>query len=146
MTVVPDPALLDADGLYVGAPASHPWPNPFPVVDFPAWKRQEIGDAVLQETPPPSTIGNDLVVMTSRAWVEWHWARGLPAVERRRSKISPEVRRLVYERDGHRCVTCGTDEGLTLDHIYPWSLGGEDTVENLQAMCRSCNSSKGARV
>ena len=31
-------------------------------------------------------------------------------------------------------------------HIIPWSLGGEDTMENLQTMCRSCNSRKGNRV
>ncbi len=35
---------------------------------------------------------------------------------------------------------------LSLDHIYPWSLGGPDTVENLRVLCRSCNSRKGANV
>ncbi len=59
--------------------------------------------------------------------------------------ISRAVRRVVMERDGS-CRHCGTTENLCLDHIYPESLGGETTVENLQVLCRSCNSKKGVRV
>ena len=32
------------------------------------------------------------------------------------------------------------------DAIHPYSLGGEDTFDNLQTLCRPCNSRKGARV
>lgn len=63
-----------------------------------------------------------------------------------RRKISSTVRLAVYERDGWACVDCGAVEGLSLDHIHPWSLGGSDDFDNLQTMCRPCNSSKGARV
>ena len=63
-----------------------------------------------------------------------------------RKKIRVDVRRRVYDRDGHRCVECGTDADLTLDHIIPWSKGGDDTVANLRTLCRSCNSRKGART
>lgn len=63
-----------------------------------------------------------------------------------RRKIPDHVRQLVYERDEFRCVDCGATGDLTLDHIHPWSRGGPDTVENLRVLCRSCNSSKGARV
>jgi hypothetical protein len=61
-----------------------------------------------------------------------------------RADIPPAIRAAVYERDGFACVTCGSGDDLTLDHIKPWSLGGADTVENFQTMCRSCNSAKGA--
>lgn len=44
-----------------------------------------------------------------------------------------------------KCVTCGTDKNLTLDHIKPVSKGGTDDFSNLQLMCRSCNSRKGAK-
>jgi hypothetical protein len=64
----------------------------------------------------------------------------------RRPTIPGSLRRSVYERDGYACVTCGTQKDLTLDHIHPYSLGGEDTAENLQTMCRPHNASKGARV
>lgn len=63
-----------------------------------------------------------------------------------RRSIPRTLRAAIYARDGHRCVTCGATENLSLDHIFPYSLGGEDTKENLQTMCRSCNSRKGAKV
>ena len=36
-------------------------------------------------------------------------------------------------------------EDLTLDHIIPESHGGHTTAENLQTLCRSCNSHKGRK-
>lgn len=65
---------------------------------------------------------------------------------RSREPISKKLRKAVYERDHYRCVECGATAHLSLDHIIPWSLGGEDTMENLQTMCRSCNSRKGNKV
>jgi hypothetical protein len=55
-------------------------------------------------------------------------------------------RERIYERDGYRCVECGETDDLTLDHIHPRSRGGSDRDPNLRTLCRSCNSSKGARV
>jgi hypothetical protein len=37
-------------------------------------------------------------------------------------------------------------ELMTIDHILPRSLGGDDSIENLQPMCNSCNSKKGNKV
>lgn len=71
------------------------------------------------------------------------WRPGRPLT---RPPIPNEVRNAVYARDGHRCVICSATEDLTLDHIYPWSLGGPDAIDNLRVLCRSCNSRKGARV
>lgn len=71
---------------------------------------------------------------------------GCRVVPERRLPIPPEVRFAVYSRDGWRCVFCGSRKRLTLDHVYPWSLGGPDTEDNLQTLCRSCNSRKGARI
>lgn len=63
-----------------------------------------------------------------------------------RVKLPKKVRDAVVARDGRQCRRCGATAGLAFDHIYPWSLGGPDTVENLQLLCGPCNSSKGARV
>lgn len=63
-----------------------------------------------------------------------------------RPRIPQWLRDLVFERDEYRCVLCGATEDLALDHIHPWSRGGPDSEENLRVLCRSCNSSKGARV
>ena len=62
-----------------------------------------------------------------------------------RAYIPESLRTRVYRRDGFSCVRCGTQHNLSLDHITPWSWGGKDTEDNLQTMCRSCNSQKGAR-
>lgn len=63
-----------------------------------------------------------------------------------RAAIPVGTKAFVFERDGCACVQCGATQDLTLDHIRPWSIGGTDTAENLQILCRSCNSSKGDRV
>lgn len=55
-------------------------------------------------------------------------------------------RQRIYERDGHRCVECGTSERLTLDHIIPRSKGGTDSDDNLQTMCEPCNWAKADRM
>lgn len=60
-----------------------------------------------------------------------------------KAKISHSVRHEVFERDAYRCVRCRSHVDLTLDHIMPESKGGPSVKENLQTMCRSCNSSKG---
>ncbi|HEU0173990.1 MAG TPA: HNH endonuclease signature motif containing protein [Blastocatellia bacterium] len=40
---------------------------------------------------------------------------------------------------------CGVTEDLTLDHIIALSRGGTDDLSNLQFLCRSHNSQKGAK-
>lgn len=65
--------------------------------------------------------------------------------ERFRAHIPQAVRRVVYGRDGWRCRKCGTDADLSLDHVFPWSLGGSDDESNLQTLCLPCNVRKGAR-
>jgi len=55
------------------------------------------------------------------------------------------VRLTILERDGHTCQLCGRPAD-TVDHIQPAAYGGDDSPENLRALCRSCNASLGARV
>ena len=86
------------------------------------------------------------------AWVPsfgGYWVRpycGCRVAPVTRAYIPDRLRQAVYNRDGRRCLRCGTTNDLSLDHIHPWSLGGRDTFENLQTLCRRCNSRKGARV
>jgi hypothetical protein len=62
-------------------------------------------------------------------------------------KVPQEVFDLVMQRDGYRCQECRETEDLTIDHkIVPWSEGGSSVdPDNLQVLCRSCNSRKGTR-
>lgn len=64
----------------------------------------------------------------------------------RKKKIPDRLRTAVMERDEYRCVRCGTHRDLCADHIFPEVLGGEATLENLQTLCRPCNTSKGGRA
>lgn len=64
---------------------------------------------------------------------------------RGRRAVPTPVRRAVMGRD-RVCQHCGTTEDLTLDHIIPYSLGGPDTEENLQVLCRMCNIRKGTKT
>lgn len=64
----------------------------------------------------------------------------------RKVKISQRLRTAVFERDAYRCKRCNSHIDLCADHIHPESLGGETTMNNLQTLCRPCNSSKGVRV
>lgn len=65
---------------------------------------------------------------------------------RRKKLIDPDLRRSVYERDEYRCKGCGSWVDLTIDHVLPEVAGGATELENLQTLCRPCNSSKGTRM
>ena len=62
--------------------------------------------------------------------------------------IGLRLRFMVMKRDNFKCCMCGrspaTTPGLELhiDHIIPWSKGGETTFDNLQTLCSDCNLGK----
>ena len=51
------------------------------------------------------------------------------------------VRGHVFRRAKWKCECCG-GEPSEIDHIVPVIRGGENTLENLQALCKPCNASK----
>lgn len=59
--------------------------------------------------------------------------------------ITQELRWEIWERDTFTCQNCGSRRFLTIDHIYPESLGGGLEKENLQTLCKSCNSKKSTK-
>ncbi len=65
--------------------------------------------------------------------------------------ISKETRARVLERNGYTCQMCGVAAGdpdplggnrtvrLTMGHILDKSKGGDDSSQNLRAVCTNCN-------
>jgi HNH endonuclease len=44
---------------------------------------------------------------------------------------------------GYKCLSCGrSDVPMTEDHIVPVSRGGTDYIDNIQPLCKPCNSRK----
>lgn len=60
--------------------------------------------------------------------------------------VRVDTRMFVWQRDGGRCRNCGAQRDLHFDHVIPRSLGGANTAENVQLLCRTCNLRKGATL
>jgi HNH endonuclease len=73
-------------------------------------------------------------------------ANARKAGKRTPRNINWRLRALVLMRDGARCRLCGAapTDGVRLhvDHVKPWSKGGETVLENLQILCNVCNIGK----
>jgi hypothetical protein len=75
-------------------------------------------------------------------------SKRIPAFSR---AISKETRGFVLERNGYTCQMCGLAAGdpdpfgstrsvrLTMGHIKDKSKGGDDSPQNLRAVCTNCN-------
>lgn len=53
--------------------------------------------------------------------------------------ISPAVKAAVWQRDGGRCVNCGSVYAAPEAHFIPRSLGGLGVEENIVTLCRRCH-------
>lgn len=77
---------------------------------------------------------------------EVHNPSGTTTKKRTLRNINWRLRALVLMRDGARCQLCGVtpQDGsrLHVDHIKPWSKGGETVIDNLQILCEKCNIGK----
>ena len=72
--------------------------------------------------------------------------RGSTNPNDRRERVASDVKKEVWNRDGGKCVECGSREDLEYDHIIPVSKGGANTVRNVQLLCEKCNRSKSANI
>jgi len=63
-----------------------------------------------------------------------------------RTGIPSAVKQYVWQRDGGRCVQCGSNEKLEYDHIIQVSKGGSNTERNVQLLCEHCNRTKHGKI
>ena len=69
-----------------------------------------------------------------------------PSTSRRKS-FSKDLKSELHASQSGRCMYCGRKPGIDLmdiDHKNPIAKGGSNTKRNLQLLCRSCNTRKGA--
>lgn len=77
------------------------------------------------------------------------WKRQLViyAETKNHGAIPEHVKVAVFQRDHGRCVQCGYEGPyIEYDHRIPRSKGGQNTVANIQLLCRMCNLKKGDRL
>ncbi len=76
-----------------------------------------------------------------------------PSVVRLLRYIHPRLKSVrftrsnIIKRDSGMCQYCGGNgKELTIDHVIPLSMGGEDSWGNCVACCKECNNKKGNRT
>lgn len=104
----------------------------------------EKGSSVLAVSKAQKTALNNLIIRSNNYW------ENIRTYTFKREKSNryiarKEVRDRIFSRDCYSCTNCGSKENLSIDHIVPIRLGGSDSDDNLQTLCVSCNSKKGAR-
>lgn len=69
------------------------------------------------------------------------------AAKRRGFEVAhtPAQWRALKAKYGGICLCCKQRKKLTRDHVKSIKLGGTDVISNIQPLCISCNSSKGAK-
>lgn len=54
--------------------------------------------------------------------------------------IPKKVKDIVWERDGHSCIICGSGQAMPNSHFIRRSQGGLGIEENIVTMCMRCHS------
>ncbi len=60
--------------------------------------------------------------------------------------LEPFVAEEIWKRDDWKCVVCGSEEEITIEHRLPLSKDGNNDSVNLETYCRLCNQKKGKKV
>ena len=93
------------------------------------------------------------VLAAGRLWSKLNPEKNVAKRNRRRailmklnSHYLPEEWQEVLIKFDNLCAHCAKPEKLTVDHVIPLSRGGSNTIDNIQPLCRSCNSRKGVSL
>jgi hypothetical protein len=75
-------------------------------------------------------------------------SQDFPTKEILHNRLIPSAVKLeVWQRDGGKCVLCGSNENLHFDHDLPFSKGGSSLLAaNIRLLCAKHNLSKGAKI
>lgn len=110
---------------------------------FGSWNNalQAFVDYINSQTTDYDSSSNEVVVIDRESTET--------PIRRTSRSVSDRLRFRILMRDGFTCAKCGRsplkerDVELHVDHIKPWSKGGETIPENLETKCSKCNLGKG---
>lgn len=94
------------------------------------------------DSPTKDIIIERLVYWLSKQdSLDWNNQLGI-----KRSRTFPNLK--IMDGDGNICSWPGCDSRTNLekDHKFPYSLGGDSDLNNLQLLCAKCNLAKGNSV
>lgn len=118
------------------------------VVRTDVWHRVSESDAFAMQYftdllgEPPQGSWDDEVILDGRA-IETLRRVNTRAHYYGSSRGAARYKQVVAEAQGGVfCSMCGRTHNLVVDHIDPVSVGGPDTVNNMQLLCVECNSGK----
>jgi len=66
--------------------------------------------------------------------------------KRRKNEYLKLSRYEVIKLLGEKCVKCGINTNLTINHKIPKVIGGNDKLSNIEVMCGPCNSKEYAKI
>jgi 5-methylcytosine-specific restriction endonuclease McrA len=93
------------------------------------------------------SVYNGLIYLGKKRYKEFQEKlRNQPRVDAQKFIGDKKVRKYIFDKYGEICLRCGTTENISIDHIIPIHLKGANILDNLQPLCRSCNSWKGTLI
>lgn len=113
---------------------------------FGGWRAtlQAFINYINEDIPQNKEVNSDIVKNSIKAIND-----KMPVKKHRTNRdINLRLRFMVMQRDNFKCCACGASPAkdpavqLHIDHIIPWSKGGETVIENLQTLCSKCNLGK----
>jgi len=98
------------------------------------------------ETAVDASIGNYVKKLKNNNYSQESTSRLTPkniSVSKVIRELTKKEKDQVKDRDGNACLCCGDHRMLQVDHILPFTLGGQTAIENSQTLCKRCNGFKG---
>ena len=88
---------------------------------------------------PLEPIGNCKVLYYPK--IKMYTTCRMPYEDYLQTDVWKEIRRQIWERDGHKCTICGTGENITVHHHrYPAMAWGTEKPETLITVCDKCHA------
>lgn len=82
------------------------------------------------------TVGDAFRLAISKDRVKWAYKEN----KKHRTKIAHKLRYFILSRDSFKCVLCGSNITLEVDHID--DIPNNNIESNLRTLCHSCNVGK----